>query len=206
MSKTKFMCNFANLVNAGFPYIYIPSYEEERITSAISGVLKDRELIKTERKLYIWTQTDGLVCDGTKKRDTANPINAIESVAESTDDAVYIFKDFHIYFGGDRNTRPDYAVIRKLRDIIPVLKTTRKTIVFVSPKLAIPCDMEKEISILDFLLPTEEEIESLLNDLISGLSPENINLTVNEKNCFAVRRWVLQCRKRKMRFVVQSSI
>lgn len=181
MNTTKFMQDFANLVNAGFPYIYIPSYEEERITNTIKNILSNKELIKNDRKLYVWTQTDGLVNDETKIRDTANPINAVESVAKSNEDAIYIFKDFHIYFGGDRNARPDYAVIRKLRDIIPNLKSSRKTIVFISSKLVIPCDMEKEISILDFSLPTESEIKSLLNELISGLNPENVKLTEDEK-------------------------
>lgn len=181
MNITKFMQDFANLVNAGFPYIYIPSYEEERITNTIKNTLRNKELIKNDRKLYVWTQTDGLISDETKIRDTSNPINAVESVAKSNEDAIYIFKDFHIYFGGDRNARPDYAVIRKLRDIIPNLKSSRKTIVFISSKLVIPCDMEKEISILDFSLPTETEIKSLLNELISGLTPENVKLTEDEK-------------------------
>jgi SpoVK/Ycf46/Vps4 family AAA+-type ATPase len=138
-------------------------------------------LIKSERKLFVWTQTDGLVCDGTKVRDTSEPMNAIDSVAKSKDDAVYVFKDFHIYFGGDRASRPDYAVIRKLRDIIPKLKTSRKTIVFVSSKLVIPCDMEKEISILDFDLPNADEIQELLEELISGLNPENVHLSYDDK-------------------------
>lgn len=181
MKTNKFMTDFANLVNAGFPYIYIPSYEEERITNTIKNVISNKDLIKSERKLYVWTQTDGLVSDETKIRDTSNPINAIESVAKATEDAIYIFKDFHIYFGGDRNSRPDYSVIRKLRDIIPSLKSSRKTIVFISSKLAIPCDMEKEISILDFDLPNAEEIQSLLEELISGLKPENVHLTNDDK-------------------------
>lgn len=181
MSTTKFMQDFANLVNAGFPYIYIPSYEEERITSAIKDTLINTELVKSERKLYIWTQTDGFMTDENKVRDTSNPLNAIESIARSNEDAVYVFKDFHVFFGGDRNARPDYTVIRKLRDIIPNLKSSRKSVVFISSKLVIPCDMEKEISILDFALPTEDEIKSLLDELISGLNPENVRLTEDEK-------------------------
>lgn len=181
MANTKFMNDFANLVNAGFPYIYIPSYEEERITNSIKATLGDKDLIKNDRVLYVWTQTDGLVSDDKKVRDTSNPINAIDSIAKSNEDAIYILKDFHVYFGADRNTRPDYAVIRKLRDIIPMLKSSRKTVVFISSKLVIPCDMEKEISILDFDLPTAEEIETLLDELISGLNPENVRLSSEDK-------------------------
>ena len=181
MGKSKFMHDFSNLVNAGFPYIYIPSYEEERITNTIKSIIADRDLIKSDRKLFIWTQTDGLVCDGAKTRDTSDPMSAIENLAKSKDDAIYIFKDFHVYFGAERTSRPDYAVIRKLRDIIPLLKSSRKTIVFIASKLVIPCDMEKEISILDFDLPTAEEIKVLLEDLISTLNPENVHLSNDEK-------------------------
>ncbi len=181
MGKSKFMHDFSNLVNAGFPYIYIPSYEEERITNTIKSIIADRDLIKSDRKLFIWTQTDGLVCDSAKTRDTSDPMSAIENVAKSKDDAIYIFKDFHVYFGAERTSRPDYAVIRKLRDIIPLLKSSRKTIVFIASKLVIPCDMEKEISILDFDLPTAEEIKVLLEDLISTLNPENVHLSNDEK-------------------------
>ena len=177
MADSKFVKDFSNLINAGFPYIYIPSYEEERITNTIASALEDRELIKNPRKLCIWTQTDGLICDNAKVRDTATPINALESVMKSKDEAIYIFKDFHIFFGADRSGRPDYGIIRKLRDIIPVLKASRKTIVFISPRLVIPCDMEKEISVLDFCLPTQEEVTGLLDELVSSLSPENVNLT-----------------------------
>ncbi len=185
MADSKFVKDFSNLINAGFPYIYIPSYEEERITNTIAAALQDRELIKNPRKLCVWTQTDGLVCEDSKVRDTATPINALESIIKSKDEAIYIFKDFHIFFGGERNTRPDYGIIRKLRDIIPMLKASRKTIVFISPRLVIPCDMEKEISVLDFCLPTQDEVTGLLDELVSSLSPENVKLTPDEKSTLA---------------------
>lgn len=185
MNNLTFAQNFSNLINAGFPYIYIPSYEEERIVAAVTGTVNDKTLIKSDRKLFIWTQTDGLVCDGNKVRDTEDPLKAITSIAKSEDEAIYILKDFHIYFGGERTSRPDYAVIRKLRDIIPVLKSSRKNVVFVSSKLVIPCDMEKEISILDFELPTETELKKLIEELSQDLNPENINLNEVERTQLA---------------------
>ena len=181
MNNMNFEQNFTTLVNAGFPYIYIPSYEEERITNTVRAIIDDMELIKTKRKLFVWTQTEGLVGDDGRLKDTSEPMKALDSIAKSTDEALYLLKDFHIYFGGDRGARPDYAVIRKLRDILPILKSSRKTIVFIASKLVIPCDMEKEISILDFDLPNTEDILGLLNDLISGLKPENVNLTEEDK-------------------------
>lgn len=182
MAVSQFEGRLANLVNAGFPYLFIPSYEEERVVGAIVRALENPELVKARRKVYTWTQTQGLVCDGNRVKDTAQPVPAIDYIGRSSEDAVFILKDFHVYFGGERNSRPDHMVIRKLRDILPNLKSSRKTVVFLSPQLAIPGDMEKEISVLDFPLPAMEEIEATLNELTEGLSPESIRLTPEEKH------------------------
>ena len=182
MAVSQFEGRLANLVNAGFPYLLIPSYEEDRVVGAIVRTLENPELVKARRKVYTWTQTQGLVCDGNRVKDTAQPVPAIDYIGRSSEDAVFILKDFHVYFGGERNSRPDHMVIRKLRDILPNLKSSRKTVVFLSPQLAIPGDMEKEISVLDFPLPAMEEIEATLNELTEGLSPESIRLTPEEKH------------------------
>lgn len=60
MSAAQFSTDFSNLVNAGFPYVYIPSYEEERIVQLILRVAEDPEFIRVHRKVYEWTQTGGL--------------------------------------------------------------------------------------------------------------------------------------------------
>ncbi len=181
MSSRAFAKDFSNLVNAGFPYIYIPSYEEERICTQIRQMAQDPEQIKVRRQVYEWTQTNGLVSEGEKVRNTTAPAQVIDHISRVEEDAIYIFKDFHIYFGAERNTHPDYGVVRKLRDIIPELKSSRKTIVFVSPKLAIPSDMEKEISVLEFALPNEEEIGQVLEGLIANLNPQSIHLDGDQK-------------------------
>lgn len=181
MSKSSFNDLFSNLLNAGFPYIYIPTYEEERAVSAIGSIIANRDLVKTERKLYTWTQISGLVCGENHVRDTESPIAAIDYIDRSTDNAVFVLKDFHIYFGSDHGSRPEHAVIRKLRDILPGLKSSRKTVVFISPQLVIPMEMEKEISVLDFELPGIEDIEATLNELTNGLAPESIHLNDEEK-------------------------
>ena len=182
MANRDFETRFCNLVNAGFPYIYIPSYEEERIVAAVKRLADDPAMIKSRRKVYVWTQTNGLSADGARSKDTMQPAALIDAIARSTEDAIYLVKDFHVFFGGDRGARPDYAVIRRLRDLLPELRTTRKTVVFISPQLVIPCDMEKEISVLEFLLPNAAEISDMLDGLSAGLSPESIRLNAAERD------------------------
>ncbi|MDL2214210.1 AAA family ATPase [Clostridia bacterium OttesenSCG-928-O13] len=176
------------LMKARFPYVYIPTWEEERAVEMVRGVAGDAELIRTVRKVYVWTATDGFVCEQDKKQcaDTAQPVRAIEFVRQCGDHAVFIFKDFHVHFGV-KNRPLDYMVIRKLRDIIPCLKTgeLRKTVVFISPELIIPEDMQKEISVFEFALPTVQEIRIKLDQMVTENSMVQTNLNEEEKEKMA---------------------
>lgn len=183
MVYTEFEEKLANLINAGFPYIYIPSYEEERVMSAINRVLSTQELVRNPRKVFTWAQTCGVTCQDHNgpDRSTQTPMTAIEYISKYKDPAVFVLKDMHVFFGPDRQTRPDYAVIRRLRDILPNLKMNRKTVVFLCPRLVIPEDMEKDISVLEFSLPSFSEIDNMLTELTAGLSPESIRLSADER-------------------------
>ena len=129
MAHTEFEQKLANLVNAGFPYVYISSYEEERVIRSIERALADRTLIRSERKLYIWTMTGGLTCGDEQIADTLQAPAAIHHIRTNQDNAIYILKDFHVFFGADRNSRPDHAVIRYLRELLPELKSSRKMVI-----------------------------------------------------------------------------
>lgn len=184
MVHTKFEEKLANLINAGFPYIYVPSYEEERVLASVNHVVSASELVRIPRHVFTWAQTNGIMCQDSKgpDRSTQAPLAALEHIARYSEPAVFVLKDMHVFFGPDRQTRPDYAVIRKLRDILQNLKMNRKTVIFLSPHLTIPGDMEKDISVLDFGFPDAVELGRMLEDLTRGMNPENIRLTEEEKN------------------------
>ncbi len=159
----------ANLFKARFPYVYIPTWEEMRACELISCIACDEEVIKIVRKVFVWTQTDGFknTEDGSVIHDTSAPQKALDFVKNCKENAIFIFKDLHVFFG--ICGRPaDYALVRKMRDIIPNLResTNRKNVVIISPQLIIPDDMQKEISVFDFPLPGVEEILATLNKMI----------------------------------------
>ena len=61
MVSQTFKGQLVNLINAGFPYIYIPTYEESRAQQQIIDIVLGSSEIKTARELYVWTQTEGFV-------------------------------------------------------------------------------------------------------------------------------------------------
>lgn len=172
----KIVQKMANLLRARFPYIYITTWEEERAVDFVNATVSDEAVIKTIRKVYQWSQSKGFVDeDGRVKHNTTAPTQAIDFIVKNEENAVFILKDFHVYFGVDH--RPiDVDVIRRLRDALPELKyaSTMKNVVFISPRLVIPQDMQKEISIFDFPLPGEKELRDKLNEMLS----ENSTLKV----------------------------
>jgi len=168
-SGVEFSQRLATLMRARFPFIYIPTWEEERVTDLISVLAENTALIKSVRKVYIWTVTKGFTLNGRSiGSDTTKPIKAIEFISSSREDAVFLLKDFHIFFGAS-GRQPDFVVIRALRDCVSLLRSSefKKNVIFLSTTLVLPDDMQKEISVFDFPLPDIEEIAALLDDMIS---------------------------------------
>lgn len=180
--------SLANLFKARFPYVYIPTWEEERAVEFIESIAYDESLIKHTRKVYLWSQTKGFVESVGKKavNNTTEPINALDFVEKCNDDAVFIFKDLHIYFGA--HGRPaSYNVIRRMRDIITFLHESvkRKNVVLISPELVIPHDMQKEISVFDFPLPNVDEVIEMLDKIITENNLDDSTLEYEDKEKLA---------------------
>ena len=179
--------SLANLFKARFPFVYIPTWEEKRACDFIMSIACDEELIRHPRQVYTWTQTNGIVNEWDKKihNGTQDPIKAMLFVESCKEDAIFIFKDLHVYFGV--SGKPiSFELIRKMRDIIPHLHESqnRKNVVLISPQLIIPTDMQKEISVFDFPLPDVSQIVDVLDRIIEENCLE-VNLSYEEKEKMA---------------------
>lgn len=175
----------SNLLRARFPMIYIPTFEEDRVTRYIKSVATDIKQVKFPREVFTWTQTEGLYNETTEKsiNDTTCPCKMLEYIRKYDKDAVFIIYDFHVNFGV-KNRTPDYNAIRKIRDIIPDLKlgTVRKTVFFIAPELLIPESLQKEITIFDFPLPTLKEIRAKFDSMLNQNKSVESTLSEDDKN------------------------
>ncbi len=154
------------LTRAKYPIIYIVSWEERRIEDMLRQVAIDRR-----KKLYGWTLTDGitpldLVQANTVDPTTRDPLNALDFMARSQEAAIFVLKDFHPYLDEARGGPDHPVIIRRLRDITNQLKESRKTLIILSPILRIPTDLEKDITVLDYSLPTLDELELSLERVV----------------------------------------
>lgn len=155
------------LIRARYPLLYIVSSEELRVQELLLDIATKRQ-----KRVFEWSCATGLVDAGTsiqsqKNRNTAtrDPLAALDQVIEQVEPAIYLFKDFHPFL-----TRNHFAVIRKLKEIALHLKNSFKTIVLVSSVLEIPVELEKEITVLNFPLPTRADLSLLLDQIIADVA------------------------------------
>ncbi len=186
----------SNLLKARFPYIYISTYEEDRVTKFIKQVAANTAQIKFPREVFVWTQAAGLKNGDKEIANTTSPAKLIEFIEKYEKDSLFILYDFHVFFG-NRQRPADNAIIRSLRDLIPTLKTNsvRKSVIFVSPELTIPESLQKDIVIYDFPLPKLEDIKERLNKMLSmnkRINTDTLTEDDKEKLCKAALGLTMQ--------------
>ncbi len=167
--------HLANLCRARFPMMYLPTWEEERALKTIYEISQHAELIKTPRTMFVWRVTQGIeriespsqvLLGGKKESGTTEPTKALDFIQKYDKPALLVLLDFHIYFD---SRKQDANVIRKVRDTVGLLKSgfVPKNVILVSPRLVLPNELQKDITIIDFDLPDATAIGASLQRIIN---------------------------------------
>ena len=141
------------LIRARYPIIYIVSWEERRVEETLREICQRRG-----KKMLLWTYTTGMA-GNVASRD---PLAALDYIMNAPDQSVFVLKDFHPFI-------TDVAVTRRLRDLIYILKTSYKTLILLSPLLKLPPELEKEVTVVDYQLPTSRDLDRLLEGIIQSV-------------------------------------
>jgi len=155
-----FTDEFELLLRARYPILYISTLEEERVEASITESARRQG----SRSVYIWDFVDGYQGNpndaGFGRR---NPLQALEFAEKlsPTAAAIFILRDFHRFL-------EDIAIARKLRNLSKSLKSQPKNIVIISPQVQIPSELAEVLTILEFPLPTLDEIQAELVRLLSA--------------------------------------
>ena len=158
MAQSEVDTELETLIRARYPIIYVVSWEEKRVEEALRAITKARN-----KKMYQWTVTQGMVLNPLNRDEaTRDPLAALDFVMESRDQAVFLLKDFHPFLN-------DTSLVRRLRDLTYALKTSYKTLVLLSPVLKLPPELEKEITVVDYALPSLEDLGRLLDSIIESV-------------------------------------
>jgi AAA+ superfamily predicted ATPase len=151
---------FQLLLRARYPIIYVPTLEEERAEEAIARCSEQQG----NRAIYTWDFVDGYRGnpndEGYARRNPLQALEFVESLPASAP-GIFILRDFHRFLD-------DLAISRKLRNLARTLKSQPKNLVLLAPRIEIPEDLSESITVMEFPLPTPEEIREEIERLLAG--------------------------------------
>jgi SpoVK/Ycf46/Vps4 family AAA+-type ATPase len=159
------------LIRARYPLIYVVSFEEGRVSRNLKTITDARG-----KQLAAWTITAGLeMPGGSCIAELKDPLKVLDYILQSGANGLFVLRDYHHYLN-------DPVVVRKLRDAAHELKLTHKNIVFLSPVLRVPVELEKEIAVIDYELPDKKELALIIDRISGGLElPTKINFPAPER-------------------------
>jgi SpoVK/Ycf46/Vps4 family AAA+-type ATPase len=162
---------------ARYPLIYILGWEEDRIAGTLEAV--SRKQYGDDRPVINWTAGRGFYTSSQQLDDIRDPVDAVEHIIQSDEKAIYLLRDLPAYLKDNR------VLERKLRDLYQQKKNS-DTYVFISyPVMQIPESLKKEILLVEFEQPTDEEIYNYVRDtlaryqLVDQISDDWVKQTTN---------------------------
>ncbi len=168
------------LIQARYPVIYVISCEENRVEKTLGQIAQ-----RLNKKLFLWSFTKGLyVYDEPYESQKGNaekfkdPMVALSRIVTEERPSIFVFKDLHSFI-----TRTNIAIIRKIREIAQEIKNTYNSFIILSPVLVTTPEIEKEITIVDYQLPTTRELNELLNRVLSEVKKNpSIKVELNDED------------------------
>lgn len=138
-------------IDAGFPIIYINSFEEIKVDGILSSVMGGRKGLE-------WNGSQGF-CDFKTKQNLISGNSLAETLSllcadDELDRKFLVIKDAHLYFD-------DPTVITCLKSIaLRISQGLDAVVIIVSSILKFPKELEKFITILEMEYPTQVEIKA----------------------------------------------
>ena len=178
MTKDDFTTELKRLLRAHFPLVHIASDEEDRVLETVEDMARDLSC-----SLFVWSTSHGVYEPARKEHgafdsklamaDLAAALETFEQLLRSKQSSrkgmIFVLLDPGVYLS-DRNANPIYA--RKLRDLAMRIRAEDRaaTCLILSPSFAIPRELEREVTVLDFPLPSREEIGGYVDRVFAKLS------------------------------------
>jgi len=172
------MCKVKDYVKASYPALWIETHEETRAVNQISSEISTA---CPGYQFYVWDRIDGIKKIEVKKSgittarvggddDLGDPLIALDwANTKMPENSVLYLLDWHHYAKKD-------VISRKVRNLLPTNKCVGKVLAFVSPKMEIPDELEKEVTPVRFELPGVEELRKILRHVVNSCQENGMKL------------------------------
>ena len=167
------------LIKSRYPIVTVETQEEGRLETLLASVCET-----LGQALFTWSVTDGIRRRGLDKPvyQTQEPAAALKHIHTARLPAVYLLRDFHPFL-------KEAPLVRLLREIAQASVEIHATIVFSSPSLDLPPELNNLSARYELTLPGEDEIRRAVMDTFRGLTHDGqlrYSLTDPELRQFAI--------------------
>jgi ATP-dependent 26S proteasome regulatory subunit len=157
MTTAEALDDLRSRILSHYTLLFLETFEEERWRTEISNLAEE-----LQRELVTWSVTEGPQPPSEPARPpSVDPLEFLEQVAAYPRGRLFLLKDFHPYLENP-------LIIRKLRDLVPLLAAEDKSLLFLGPVGTIPVELQKDAIGLELPLPGLEELRieltAVLND------------------------------------------
>jgi SpoVK/Ycf46/Vps4 family AAA+-type ATPase len=148
-------------VRARFPILYVVSSEEQRCLSALEQVA-----ISLRKRFHIWTETEGLSNPAltTEAPDprSRDPLIMLGGLLKRKHPELLVALDLHVFL-------ENHSVRRRLRDLSRKLLSCQSSLIILAPRLVLPPDLTKDVTVIDVPLPSRAELGQRLDTIATKL-------------------------------------
>ncbi len=165
---SRFAEDLSLAVRTRHPLVYVVTPEEERAEAAIAQVA---DSLNPSRQVLYYDIIGGFssntpdttdIAPGYAKHNLTQALQFVErEIGRSP--TLYVFRDLHRRLSVPRL---DELVLRQLRNLARLLRTSRHTLILLSPLLELPPELEEQAIVLDFPLPDEDDIRRAIAQIV----------------------------------------
>lgn len=173
ISAGSFNQQLTSYIRSGKSGIFIQSHEEVRVEAEVQSILKRLDDMGKSFEFYNWSCTQGIqnVRTGAKISDTQEPLGdngMLQTFMKLPQQSVLLARDFHPFLG-----MVDHPVmVRTIRDALVVGKKSSRILITVGCNPKIPPELEKEMAVIEYKLPSKEELNIVLDGVAKSAGVE----------------------------------
>lgn len=177
-----FSKNLIDYIKARYAVLVIESFEEERVLRELQGIAQS-----INHELYIWNSTDGVTfANGSsasqdKTLDFTAALKFCENRAkEQGSRNIFVFCDADGYL----NSKAPVVNRRRLRDFAINIRKKGyvSNCIIIAPTFEITTDLQKEITLVDFPLPSREEVKEIISSFLNNYKGmQGVTIDVNNE-------------------------
>lgn len=162
------------MLAARYPLLWIVCQEEETAENIFCEVA-----IELKSQIYFWDFARGWSDSGA---DKGNPMGALARTSKAPGEiaSLFVLKDVASLVAPGASGQiaaGQLPIVREIKNLAREMARDRRTLILMSEQLRLPIELREETTVVDFNLPSIDEISELLDRLLISASSNKLEVT-----------------------------